>query len=461
MGKKRKDALHFIGIGGDGMSGLAKVYHKMGFSVTGSNIAKNRRTRELQVLGIPIAIRHAAANLPRAATVVLSSAIPPDNPELNVARRRGLPIVHRLELLNHLMSDFRAIGVAGTHGKTTTAAMIATLLMRAGLDPTFVMGAPSPTLGTHARYGRGRYLVAEICESDGYFLQLHPHIAVITNIGRDHLRTYGSELGLLESFRQFAEQSEDCVACADDAGARRAIINQRPDTLTYRIEKPADLVAYNLHFEQERTHFEMAWRGRPVGTVALTVPGQHNVYNALAALSVGHRLGLSFSQMVQSLCGFQLPERRFEVLLSRPITLIDDYAHLPEQIRANLQTIRQSWRPRRVIAIFQPHRYTRLSYLAEEFSLSFAHADIVVLTDVYAAFEHAISGVNSEFLLEAVRRHHPRVIYLPRQAALADLVAEICEPGDFVIGFNAGDLSAELHRVAQRFQSEPVGAKHF
>lgn len=449
MRKKRKTALHFIGIGGDGMSGLAKVYHELGFTVSGSNIVENRRTRELQALGISVAIGHAPENIKNADTVVLSSAIPPENTELHAARRRGLAIAHRLELLNTLMSDFRSIGVAGTHGKTTTAAMIATLLLRAKLDPTFVIGATSPTLGTHARSGRGPHLVAEVCESDGYFLQLHPHISVITNIGRDHLHTYGSASALLESFRQFSEQSE-CIVCADDPGVREAILKSSTNVSTYSIESPADLVAYNIEFARERTRFEIAWRGQPLGTVALTVPGRHNIYNALAALSVGHSLGLSLGQMAVYLRDFQLPERRFEVLLKTPITLIDDYAHLPEQIQANLETIRQGWKPARVIALFQPHRYTRLSYLAEEFSNSFDLADRVVVTDLYSALEQPLAGVDAGRLLEALRRRHPQVLYLPQKEDLGRFLEEICAPGDFVIGFNAGDLSLQLRRAAQQ-----------
>ncbi|MCS6902850.1 MAG: UDP-N-acetylmuramate--L-alanine ligase, partial [Candidatus Bipolaricaulota bacterium] len=338
--KKLKTALHFVGIGGDGMSALAKVCHEMGFAVSGSNICENQRTRELHALGIPIAIGHDAAHLQDADAVVFSSAIPTDNVELRVARRRGLPIVHRLELLRTLMSDRYSIGVTGTHGKTTTAAMIATLLMRAQLDPTFILGAASPTLGTHARYGRGRHVVAEVCESDGYFLQLHPQIAVVTNIGRDHLTNYGSEHALQESFRQFVGQSERAVVCADDLGIQEAILKDSHSVLTYSIERPADLVAYDLEFDREQTRFAIAWQGRPRGAVELNVPGKHNIYNALAALSVGRSLGLSFQQMAAHLRGFQLPERRFEFLLRSPMVLIDDYAHLPEQIQINLETIR-------------------------------------------------------------------------------------------------------------------------
>ncbi len=450
MRKKRKTALHFVGIGGDGMSGLAKLYHELGFSVSGSNISENGRTRQLRALGISVIIGHAPENIKHADMVVLSSAIPPENIELQAARRRGLPIVRRLELLKTLMSDFRAIAVAGTHGKTTTAAMIATLLLRAKLDPTFVLGAASPTLGTHARYGRGPHLVAEVCESDGYFLQLHPHLSVITNIGRDHLHTYGSASALVESFRQFSAQSEHSIVCADDPGVREAILKSPTNVSTYSIESPADLVAYDIESVRESTRFALAWRGRPLGKLTLTVPGRHNVYNALAALSVGHSLGLSFAQMAVYLRDFQLPERRFELLLRTPITLIDDYAHLPEQIEANLLAIRQGWQPARVIALFQPHRYTRLSYLAEEFSNAFALADIVIVTDLYPAWEQPLAGVGTEQLLENLRRRHPQVLYLPQQEDLGRFLAELCRPGDLVIGFNAGDLSQELRRAARQ-----------
>jgi UDP-N-acetylmuramate--alanine ligase len=445
-----KTALHFIGIGGDGMSALAKVYHEMGFSVSGSNLTENHRTRELGALSIPVTFGHAAENIKNADAVVFSSAIPADNIELHAARRRGLPIVHRLELLRTLMSDLYSIGVAGTHGKTTTAAMIATLLVRAKLEPTFILGAASPTLRAHAHYGRGRHLVAEICESDGYFLQLHPQIGVVTNIGRDHLQTYGCERSLRESFKRFAEQSERSIVCADDPGIQEAILKDSKSVLTYSIERPADLVAYDLEFAEERARFEIAWRGRPVGEVELTVPGKHNIYNALAALCVGSSLGLSFRQMAAYLRGFRLPERRFEFLLRSPIVLIDDYAHLPEQIQTNLETIRGAWRPSRVIALFQPHRYTRLSYLTEEFSRAFALADTVIVTDLYAAFEQPLEGVDLGCLLEALQRYHPQVLYLPQKEELGKFLRELCSPGDWVIAFNAGDLSLRLRQAARQ-----------
>ncbi|MCS6936867.1 MAG: UDP-N-acetylmuramate--L-alanine ligase [Candidatus Bipolaricaulota bacterium] len=449
--KKPKTALHFVGIGGDGMSALAKVCHEMGFAVSGSNICENQRTRELRALGLPIALGHDASHLQDADAVVFSSAIPTDNVELRAARRRGLPIVHRLELLRTLMSDRYSIGVTGTHGKTTTAAMIATLLMRAQLDPTFIVGAASPTLGTHARFGRGRHLVAEVCESDGYFLQLHPQIAVVTSIGRDHLSTYGSEHALRQSFRQFVQQSERAVVCADDPGIQEAILQESHAALTYRIERPADLVAYDLELEGEQTRFAIAWRGRPVGAIELNVPGKHNIYNALAALSVGRLLGLTFQQMAAYLREFQLPERRFEFLLRSPMVLIDDYAHLPEQIQTNLETIRTAWRPARVIALFQPHRYSRLSYLGEEFGRAFALADEVIVTDIYAAFESPIEDVNIGRLLEALRRHHARVRYLSPGEDLSRCLQESCRPGDWVIAFNAGDLSHRLRQAAMSF----------
>lgn len=449
--RKLKTALHFIGIGGDGMSALAKVCHEMGFRVSGSNLTENHRTRELQTLGIPVALGHTAANLKQAQAVVFSSAIPTDNVELRAARRRGLPIVHRLELLRTLMSDFYSIGVTGTHGKTTTAAMIATLLVRAQLDPTFLLGAASPALGTHARYGRGRHLVAEVCESDGYFLQLHPQIGVVTNIGRDHLQNYGSEYLLQQSFKQFCSQSERAIVCADDPGVQEAILQDAHSALTYSIERPADLVAYDLELAQAQTSFEIAWRGRPAGRVELTVPGKHNIYNALAALCVGRSLGLSFRQMSAYLRAFRLPERRFEFLLQSPFVLIDDYAHLPEQIQTNLETIRRAWKPARVIALFQPHRYTRLSYLIEEFSRAFALADTVIVTDLYAAFEQPLEGVGVGHLVDALRCHHADVRYLPREAEIGRFLRELCEPGDWVIAFNAGDLSLRLRQVATQW----------
>jgi UDP-N-acetylmuramate--alanine ligase len=453
MRPKSTMQLHFLGIGGDGMSGLAKVYSELGWRVTGCNIEENRRTRQLRELGIPVAIGHDVAHLQRATHLIVSSAIPPDNIELQEAQRLGLTILHRLDLLRELTTRRYTIGVAGTHGKTTTAAMITTLLERAWLDPTFVIGAASPTLGTHARLGLGRHLVAEICESDGRFVNIHPHIAVITNIGRDHLNFYRSEEALLESFTRFASHSELCIACADDPGVQRAIIQRIPSALTYSIERPADLVAHDISFSQFRTRFQISWRGRHAASIELLyAPGVHNVYNALAALVVGKAVGLSFADMAAHLRDFQLPERRFQVLINNGITLVDDYAHLPEQIQRNLQAIRQSWHPPRIVAIFQPHRFTRTYYLGREFSAAFDLADIVVLTDIYPAFEPPIPGVDVSLIVEALQRRHHSVLYLPWGEDFADRVRALLRPGDFVIGFGAGNLNAQLHRLARAWE---------
>ncbi|MFN4219035.1 MAG: UDP-N-acetylmuramate--L-alanine ligase [Candidatus Bipolaricaulia bacterium] len=458
MQRQHATHLHFIGIGGDGMSGLAKVYSELGFRITGCNIEENRRTRELRSLDIPVSIGHSASHLQGATHVIISSAIPSDNIELLEAKRLGLPILHRLDLLNDLTATRYTIGVTGTHGKTTTTAMIATLLERAWFDPTFVIGAASPTLGTHARIGMGKYLVAEVCESDGHFLQLHPQIAVITSIGRDHLNFYGSEEALLASFTQFASQSDLCIACADDPGARRAVIEQLPEALTYSIERPADLVAHDIRFHQARTSFEISWQGRRVGHVELLyAPGIHNVYNALAALVVGRHLGLSFADMTAHLRDFQLPERRFQILIHNGITVVDDYAHLPEQIKRNLQAIRQSWHPSRIVALFQPHRFTRTYYLGQEFSTSFDLADMVVLTDIYPAFERPIAGVDISSLLAALRRRHDAVTYLPRGEDFVHRLRAFLRPGDFVIGFGAGDLGHELHHLARIWNHKDQG----
>lgn len=446
------------------MSGLAKVYSELGFRITGCNLEENQRTRQLRALGVPVTIGHSSDHLQSATHVIVSSAIPPDNKELLEAQRLGLPILHRLELLNELTTQRFTIGVAGTHGKTTTTAMIATVLERAWLDPTFVIGAASPTLGTHARLGMGPHLVAEVCESDGHFLKLHPQIAVITNIGRDHLNFYGSEQALWASFTQFAHQSDLCIACADDPGARRAVIEggaRLSMPLTYSIERPADLVAHDIVFHQFHTAFEISWRGRHVGHVELLhAPGIHNVYNALAALLVGRQLGLSFADMAAHLRDFQLPERRFQVLINNGITVVDDYAHLPEQIQRNLQAIRQSWHPARIVALFQPHRFTRTYYLGREFSTAFDLADTVILTDIYPACERPIPGVDVGLILEALRRRHHAVVYVPRGKDFVHQLKELLRPGDFVIGFGAGDLGVELHRFAGSWNQKDQEDSH-
>ena len=441
--------VHLIGIGGEGMSGLAKVLHSQGLVVSGSDIARSRRTAELERLGIEVELGHREENLERAEAVIFSSAIPRENVELAAARRRGLPLLPRLEMLRRLSEERETLGVAGTHGKTTTTAMIAFLLEQTGRRPSFLVGASCPVLGGNARWSQGEYLVAEVDESDGYFTELELDLAVITNIGVDHLNNYGSTEAVYRAFRRFAQRSSRLILNSDDGPSRRlrAELSRRA-VLTFGIEREADLVAEGVIQCEFNARFDLIFHGERVGEVSLPAPGQHNVYNALAALLAGAELGLGFAEMAAALRWFALPERRFQVLCQDGVTIIDDYAHLPEEIEANLLAIRSGWRPRRVIAIFQPHRFTRLKYVGGRFARSFDLADLVIVTGVYPAGELPIPGVDTAPLLRALQRCGKRVKYIPEKEEIADLLRRRLHPGDFIITLGAGDIWQVSHLLA-------------
>ncbi len=403
--------------------------------------------RELRPLGIPVYLGHDPEYLPPAGTVVFSSAIPAENRELRAARQRQLRVIHRQDLLAELMNQRPSIGVAGTHGKTTTTAMIALLFERSGLDPTFLIGSPSRSLGGHAKWGSGTHLIAEVDESDGYFTGLKAQMAVITNIDRDHLNYYGNEEALEHSFGRFLSGSEYAVLSADDPHTpwlqRRAA-----RLLTFGFAPQADLQARRLERDGLRTRCRLFFQGRRLGELELAVPGRHNVANALAALAVGHLNGLKFGAMCSILREFSLPERRFQVLEEQGMTVVDDYAHLPTQIKINLETIREGWTPRRLWAVFQPHRYSRMRYMSQQFAQAFALADRVIVTDIYPAFEQPIPGVSARQVAQAIAREHPQVHYAQDKEEVLRLLRCQARPGDFIIGFGPGDIWQVLYRFA-------------
>jgi UDP-N-acetylmuramate--alanine ligase len=443
-----RGSYHFIGIGGDGMSALAWVLHEQGHLISGSDLRETARTQQLQALGIPVHHGHHHTHLRSPQAVVYSSAIGPENVELQAAQGSSCTILHRQELLAQIFHSRRSIGIAGTHGKTTTSAMIAALLLASGKDPTFLVGAPTPTLGRHARWGQGPWLVAEVDESDGYFTQLHPHIAVITNVGRDHLLHYGNEQALQAGFARFVSQSRIAVLSADDP-ATAALSSHAREVLTFGIEQPADLTAKRIEQQRMSTRADLLFRGDRMGELELSAaPGRHNVANALAALLTGHRLGLEFQAMLPILKRFQLPERRFQILEENGVVVVDDYAHLPEQIEVNLAAARAGWRPKRVIAVFQPHRYSRLQYMNGRFARALSLADQVLVTDIYPAFEKPIPGVSAQSMVEAMGSD--RVHYVSRPEEIEQFLSQQTSPGDFIIGFGAGDLWQVLHRWVEK-----------
>jgi len=430
------------------MSGLARVLHAQGLGVSGSDIALTPRVAELGKLGIEVAIGHRARNLNGAGLVVFSSAIPGDNIELIAARRRGINAIPRLAMVRRLLQERESIGVVGTHGKTTTTSMIAFLLEKAGVQPSFLIGAPCPALGGNARWGDGQYLVAEIDESDGHFTELELDWAVITNIGVDHLNNYGNLTALYRAFRRFAQRSKRLILNVDDGPSRRLYLELDHVALTFGIKREADLMAMGIEQDKFDTRFKLAFRGEEVGEVSLPAPGRHNVYNALAALLVGHGLGLGLPEMAAALEGFTLPERRFQVLHRDGVMIVDDYAHLPEEIEANLAAIHAGWHPKRLIAVFQPHRFSRLKYINGQFAHSLSQADLVILTEIYPAGEPPIPGIDASLLLRELKHHGKSAQYIPQHEEIIDLLRRELRPGDFIIVLGAGDIWQVGRRLA-------------
>jgi UDP-N-acetylmuramate--alanine ligase len=458
LGKTRR--VHFVGIGGIGMSGIAELLVNLGYQVSGSDARRSETTDRLAALGVQVRIGHAAANVGAADVVVYSSAVRADNPELAAARDRQIAAIPRAELLGELMRLRFGIAVAGAHGKTTTTSMIALVLERAGLDPTAVIGGRLSAFGSNARLGRGACMVAEADESDRSFLKLFPSIAVITNVDREHLEAYASFDDLLQAFVDFANKVPfygAVVACADDPvlATIRPRITRR--LITYGVTREdADLVATDLRLDGFGSR-SIVRRGRadgePLGLLQLQVPGRHSVQNALAALSVGLELDVPYPTMAAALADFQGAERRFQQIgIVNGITVVDDYGHHPTEIAAVLAAARAA-QPSRIVVAFQPHRYTRTRDLMREFGLALAGADEVVLTDIYAASEEPIAGVTIEALAAAVNSSRATPVYVVRAIeAVAAALADLSRPGDLVITLGAGSIGGVAQRVVAELE---------
>ncbi len=409
--------LHFIGIGGIGMSAIAKIMLHNGFCLSGSDVAENRLTRDLAADGAVISYGHDAANLlPQTEAVVYSSAIKQDNPELEAARRRGLPIYRRAEMLAYLMSTKKGIGIAGTHGKTTTSAMIATMLEACDQDPTMIIGGMLPALGGgNAKVGDGACLVAEADESDGTFLLLRPQIAVVTNIEADHLDYYHDLTQIVAAFRQYLQQIPEngfAVVCRDCPMLCELAAEQPCRLLSYALDAEADYRADNFSYEKGYAGADVFYHGEKLGRLQLQVPGRHNILNALAAIAVGRELGLSFEQCAAGLHRFTGTGRRYELMAEVPgLRVIDDYAHHPTEIATTIRAARDQG-ARRMLAVFQPHRYTRTQAMYREFAQALFSADHILICEVYSAFEPHIPGVSARLISDELKQMgHPHVAY--------------------------------------------------
>lgn len=432
---------HFVGIAGAGMSGLARVMLAGGASVSGSDLHENEETLRLRKAGAQIQVGHDPRILKDPIdAVIVSSAIDDENVEVKAARERNVPVVRRLHALASLLSGYTSIGIAGTHGKTTTTAMVASILEETGRDPSYLVGAHCAGLGGNSRLGRGEFFVTEVDESDGLFLALHPSISVLTNIGRDHLNTYRTLDGIKKSFRQYLKQSGQVVLSIDDPNVRE-LAREAPHALTVGFDEAAQLRAVSVEHRHFHTGFDLFLRGQRVGPVSLPAPGDHNVQNALCALGAAYLAGVSLPEAVKSLARFRLPDRRFQLLEENGVTVVDDYAHLPEQIHANLKAIRDGWENRRIVAIFQPHRYTRTQAIGPEFGQAFKDADTVVVTSIYPACERPIPGVTSQAIVEAIASSaSAELLSIERKEDVVAFLENYIEAGDFIISFGAGDI---------------------
>ena len=465
-GLRRVHRVHFVGIGGAGMGGIAEVLHTLGFEVTGSDRAAGAMTARLHGLGVRVDVGHDRAHVAGAEVVVVSAAIGKDNPEVAEARRRHLPVVPRAQMLAELMRFRYGIAVAGTHGKTTTTSLVASLLAEGGFDPTFVIGGRLIGAGTNARLGAGEYLVAEADESDASFLLLHPVVAIVTNVDADHLPAYGGDFDRLRgAFLEFLHRLPFyglAVLCADDRHVRALLPEVAKPVVTYGIDAEADLVASGITAEGTRSRFLLTRRGggAPV-EFTLNLPGRHNVLNALAAVAVAQDLGVSDEDVARAFESFQGVGRRLQVIAAlevagRPITVIDDYAHHPREIEATLEAVRTGWPRRRLVVFFQPHRYTRTRDLMDDFAAVLSGLDVLVVLEVYAAGEAPLTAADGRALCRAIRaRGKVDPVFAGEVSEVEALALDLVRPGDVVLTLGAGDVGvapAGIGRVlASRF----------
>ena len=454
---RRVGLIHLIGIGGAGMGGIAEVLVNLGYAVQGSDLRTNSVTARLQKMGVRIFVGHAADQVAGVSVVVVSSAIEASNPELLAAQELRIAVVRRAEMLGELMRFRQGIAVAGTHGKTTTTSLVASVLAEGGLDPTFVIGGQLKSAGSNAKLGTGRYLVAEADESDASFLHLQPVIAIVTNVDNDHLGTHGGDFEKLkQSFVEFLHNLPFyglAVVCSDDAVVRELLPLVGRPTILYGLGADADLRAVSLKREGGSTRFQAIRAGKPPLAVTLKLPGLHNVRNALAAIAVATELEVEDAAIQRALSGFQGIGRRLEVVgevatRAGRITLVDDYGHHPTEIDATLDAVRQAWPGRRLVLAFQPHRYTRTRDLIDDFGRALSGADALLVTEVYAAGEESIANADGRAICRAVRgRGRLEPVFVEDVRELAAALAGVIADRDVVLTMGAGSIGAVAHEL--------------
>ena len=462
MGRIRK--VHFVGIGGAGMSGIADVMNTLGYQVSGSDLASNAVTEQLKSSGVKVYHSHSVENVSDVDVVVTSTAISRENVEVEAAIENRIPVVPRAEMLAELMRFSHGIAVAGTHGKTTTTSLVTSVLAEAGLDPTYVIGGKLNSSAKHARLGQGKYLVAEADESDASFLYLQPMMSVVTNIDADHLPTYGGDFARLkQTFVEFLHHLPFyglAVVCVDDAEVRSLLPEITRPIIRYGIESDADVRASNIRYQGSRTVFDVALPGaESTIEITLNMPGRHNVLNALAAICVGYELGVSSENMQSALADFEGIGRRMHMygeakIAQGSVTLVDDYAHHPTELAATLSAARNAWPEKRLVAVFQPHRYTRTRDLFEDFSQVLAECDVLLLTEVYAAGEELIAGADTRALCAAIRaRGKVNPIFVEDVDKLDESLRSVLQDGDLVLTMGAGSIGKVASQLKQSLEA--------
>jgi len=434
------------------MSGIAEVLLNLGFKITGSDLRKTETTERLEQLGAQIFYGHREENVHDVDVVVISSAVKSDNPEVQKARELFIPVIQRAEMLAELMRIKYSVAVAGAHGKTTTTSLISSVLGQAGIDPTCVIGGKLNSFGSNAKLGSSKFLVAEADESDGTFLLLFPTIAVVTNIDLEHLDFYKDIHEIKNAFLTFLNKVPFYgldIICIDNSNIQSLIPQLKRRYMTYGLSKQADLRAENINYKGVKTSFKVIYKGEDLGDIDLSLPGIHNVVNALAACGVGIELDIPFETIKEALKGFSGIQRRLEIKWDGSIKLIDDYGHHPTEIRATLSAIRKMWKGR-IVVVFQPHRYTRTKALMHEFVTSFNEADVLIVTEIYPASEEKIEGVTGKVLSEKIRASgHKNVMFALTKEDAADKVLKLAKSGDVVITLGAGDI----YKIGERLKS--------
>lgn len=453
--------IHFVGIGGAGMSGIAKVLLELGQHISGSDLQASDTTRRLEKMGGKIYIGHHENNVDsQVGKVVVSSAIPQNNAEVVKAKELGIPIVQRAEMLGDLMKRQKGIAIAGAHGKTTTTSMASLIFEKNGYDPTVVIGGELNDIGGNAKLGKGEYLIAEADESDGSFLKLHPFITVVTNVEDDHLDYYGTRENIQKAFLEFIALTDPegfVVVCLDDPVLSDLLPKIVDDKriVTYGFNSGANIAAHNISLEGFNTKFSVLNDGEHIGDIELSIPGKHNIQNALAAVTVGINCGLSFKEIAQSLKPFRGAHRRFQKIGEiEGIQIYDDYAHHPTEIKATLSAAR-TVKAQRVVAVFQPHRYTRTKLLAREFGTAFKDADVLIISEIYSAGEPPIPGVNAEMILEEVKSATGQsVIYIPDKKEIKKRLLEVTKAGDIILTLGAGNIWTVAYDLYEALSKE-------